>query len=209
MKKVAVYSILFGNYDQFLEPLYHDEDFDYFLFTDQEVNSDIYTIIPRKTTGDNIRDQREIKINSCKYFGDYDYTIYHDANITQFMPLKGLLDSMHTDLAVMKHPMRSCVYAEYEACCVQSKDDPEVMNRQVQRYMDEEFKANSGMVATGVLFRKTSDIVRAFEGRWWHEVDNGSIRDQLSFNYCLNGLKIDLFPWTILTTHFIINKHKS
>ncbi len=87
------------------------------------------------------------------------------------------------DIATFRHPQRTCVYQEYAACLQLHKDDPSVMRRQVTRYRSEGYASNQGMVETSCLLRRPTVMVRGFNEAWWQEIDNNSLRDQLSFNY--------------------------
>ena len=40
-----------------------------------------------------------------------------------------------------------------------------------------------GMTASGVLVRRNTKANAKFNEAWWTEVNNGSVRDQLSFGY--------------------------
>jgi len=205
--KVAVYSVMIGDYDNWYDPINFDSGYDYYLFTDQPVKSEVYRVVP--ISGNNL-DQRYIKIVIPSILWQYDFTIYHDASITQIMEVADLVESQQTDMMLINHPIRNCIYQEYEACCVASKDDAVVMHDQVQRYINEGYPKDNGLVATGLIFRVNCARVTNFCSLWFDEVHNGSIRDQLSFNYIAHKLKfkIDLLPWSVLGSHFIIKKHK-
>ncbi len=101
--------------------------------------------------------------------------------LTHNMLPQGGLDNF--DLAVLKHPQRACVYQELQACIQLNKDDPTVMRKQVDRYRAEGYPVYNGMVETGCLLRRRCDVVREFNEAWWKELSEGSVRDQLSFNY--------------------------
>jgi hypothetical protein len=95
------------------------------------------------------------------------------------------------DIATYKHPQRSCIYAELAACTALKKDDPKIMNAQVARYRDTGYPADHGLAETTVMLRKDTQQVRLLNDLWWSEIRQGSLRDQLSFNYALWRLGLD------------------
>ena len=70
-----------------------------------------------------------------------------------------------------------------KACTGQHKDDPDIMRKQVDRYMQAGYPEHHGLVETTVLLRWHTPRVAEFNAAWWTELTNGSLRDQLSFNY--------------------------
>ena len=87
------------------------------------------------------------------------------------------------DLATFQHPERTCVYQELEACKRYRKDNPILMSSQVERYRSEGYPAYAGMVETCCVVRRDTEGVRQFNTAWWQQIESGSYRDQLSFNY--------------------------
>jgi hypothetical protein len=84
------------------------------------------------------------------------------------------------------------------------------MTSQVGRYEFSGYPHNNGLVETGVLLRRKQPEVATFNERWWAEIRQGSLRDQLSFNYVAwrVRLKYGLLPgkvqnsaYTRLTPH--------
>jgi hypothetical protein len=65
------------------------------------------------------------------------------------------------------------------------KDVSENVKPQMERYKEEGFPTDYGLLQSNIIIRKHNepDCVRLMEA-WSEEVMNGSHRDQLSFNYC-------------------------
>ena len=216
--KTAVYTVLFGDYDNFREPEYVDPDYDYYLFTDQNIESENYEVIFIVHHLDRSKRDLILQARTWKIFNGYDYLcinnydsiIYHDCNIIPTASLKDLVDNQVTDFMTIKHPGRDCIYQEYEVCCDVARDDVHIMNEQVQRYADDNYPINNGLIASGVIFRRNTEDVKTLCAGWLQEVEGGSIRDQLSFNYVATKLnfKFDLLPWGIIGTYFNYYKHK-
>lgn len=102
------------------------------------------------------------------------------------------------DLALYRHPKRSCSYDEAHACGRAHLDDPDVMARQMNRYRAEGYPRNNGLAECSVILRRHTPAVASLNELWWEEINNGSRRDQLSFDYtCWKlGIKYALFPGT-------------
>ena len=64
------------------------------------------------------------------------------------------------------------------------KDNPKVIETQVNRYFSEGYPQNNGLLSSMVLLRRhnENDCIETME-KWWEEIQYGSKRDQLSFNY--------------------------
>jgi len=133
------------------------------------------------------RKARQHKLLSHVVFPSADYTLWVDGNFTPLCDPEQLVQRYltSTDIAVFKHRQRSCVYEELSACLRLKKDDPVVMQRQIFGYKQEGYPANNGLAETCALIRRHSDQVRVFNELWWHELSNNSVRDQLSFDYCV------------------------
>jgi hypothetical protein len=153
---------------------------------------------PRWNDPDPRRAARHHKTLSHVLFPDADYVVWHDGNIRLRVDPWRLVERhlAENDVAAFKHRDRTCVYEELEACIRLDKDEAGLMRRQVEVYRNEGYPALSGLAETGVLARRQSERVRAFNEAWWREIESGSVRDQLSFNVVLwrMGMRHALFP---------------
>jgi len=189
--KKVVYTAIIGKYDVLNEPKVVSEGFDYVCFTDNiTLKSPIWEIVLVSNPQglDNTRQARKIKILCNSVLKEYDLSIWIDGNITINCDLNIFLDENYhgKDIVVLTHPDRSCVYEEAKACIAFDKDDPEIINKQMEGYKSEEYPAANGMVSTGLMIRNhRSKKVKEFMNSWWNEVYSKSKRDQLSFNYVL------------------------
>lgn len=91
-------------------------------------------------------------------------------------------------IASFRHPDRDCLYDELEACIRFQKDDPQEMRRQVSRYAKAGYPEKNGMVETACVVRSGDEAAAAFNRRWWQEIEQHSVRDQLGFNYTAYAL---------------------
>lgn len=99
-------------------------------------------------------------------------------------------------LITFKHPHRTDLYQEYEACLLYRKDDDAIMRPQIDRYHREGYPFFSGLPETSMLLRQHTPAVQAFDEAWWQEIAQGSVRDQLSFPYVAwkQQFRYGLFP---------------
>lgn len=190
---------------------------DYVCFTDNRLlleRKGIWEIrLIQDSSLDHVRLARKVKILGHAYLPDYDLTIWCDSNIKVNCNLDIFLSNYHKidhDFSVMQHPERRCIYQEAGACTQRKKDNFYVIKSQINRYKKESYPIMNGLVATGILIRPKNEKIQYFMTRWWEEVVKGSYRDQLSFNYVLwhNPLKLNLIPFSILSSEFLKAKHK-
>lgn len=204
--KTAIIKGLFGSYDYWCDPRIIEDDVDYHVFTDQQITSKVYQV---HETQRKPKIERLIKIKPWEFLPNYDRYIWIDANIHPRTKMKDLPDA---DIICLEHPDRNCVYEEFKACVRLMKDDTQVMKRQVDRYREEGYPINAGMVQTGLLIRKPTDKVKKHAELWWHEVITGSRRDQLSFGYALaksqEELSVYAIEWKDFLETFKLTAHK-
>ena len=85
------------------------------------------------------------------------------------------------------------------------KDDPEIIQNQIQRYQKEGYPVNNGLIKGGIILRRHNekDVINAMES-WWEEVKYNSKRDQLSFNYVawLHNLKFNYIEGDLRNNEF-------
>jgi hypothetical protein len=131
--------------------------------------------------------------------GNFEQTLWIDGS--QQIKAAGLLDSSSLwcgarAMASFKHPDRTCVYQELQACCRLAKDNAELMRQQVSAYRASGYPPFNGLVETACVLRKSTAEIAQFNAAWWRELAEHSYRDQLSFNYIAQrcGLKYGVIP---------------
>lgn len=143
--------------------------------------------------GDPRRKARLIKTLAHRNFPDAEYSLWLDGCLTLLTPYWLFVDrflSEH-DICVFEHMQRSCVYRELEACIRLNKDEPKVMRDQVNRYRREGYPYNNGLGETTAVLRRHTPKIAELNELWWEEIQRGSLRDQLSFDYCCWKLGIE------------------
>ena len=198
MKKLVVYTAIFGGYDGLL-PQPRFKNVDYICFTDQPIKSktwDVRVVTPPYGK-DNTRNNRYFKILPHKHFPGHDVSIYIDGNFIVKKNPTSLLDKLESfgmltfDHNQTQHDKRDCVYKEYEAILKEGelnngnfKDDPAVMKQQIDRFHSEGYPEENGLIFAAVLIRMhhRPNVKKVMED-WWSILTTESKRDQLSFNY--------------------------
>lgn len=194
-ERLVVYTAIFGAIpDALLAPagFRRDPSVEYFCFTDRPERvgggSPWIARPPAWSHADPRRSARFHKTQPHLLFPDAGYSLWLDGNIQlasdPWAPIDAHLGS-GADVAAFSHRLRDCLYEELEACIRLKKDDPEVMRRQVERYRSLGYPAHHGLAETGVLARRHSAPVAAFDQAWWDEISSGSVRDQISFPFVL------------------------
>lgn len=217
--KIAVYTVIIGKFDgvKSLNPKFRN-DADYFLFTDQDIQSSDYIVRRVKNESGNARkESRKYKIQPESYLSGYDYFLYMDGSMElltspQTLVNKYLRDS---DIAVFNHPWYDCIYMEFAQCLKLGYADPEIAGRQEVFYRDEGYPAHNGLTENGVILRRNCVKIHEFDKFWQSIYDKYTDRDQLSFCYCAwkMGLKYNTFegqtsnPDKPMTKEFKLHKH--
>ncbi|MGF1872917.1 polysaccharide pyruvyl transferase family protein [Photobacterium indicum] len=185
-KKYAVVSALYGNSDQLMLPFAIRNDFDYFCFSDQKMNTHSLWKLCKSPYyhSEPARIARYIKMHLNSLFSEYDAVIWCDANIRFDDSIYTIFDEFiacDSDASFIKHPNRDCIYEEANACIKLSKDSSSTIQSQIQRYKEMNVKQNIGMFETGLYFIKPRNKnINKFYNAWWKEIVIGSRRDQLS-----------------------------
>lgn len=191
--KKVIYTCITGDYDGLIEPKFISDDFDYICFTDSVfVRNGLWEIRPLPKEVENlpqIKKQRYVKINAHKVLPEYDLSVWIDGNVEVTGNINILMESIIKDnisVYVPQHPQRNCIYKEAKAVLSMRKDKPEIVNPQMNRYREEGYPKDFGLLQSNILIRKHNeeDCIRLMEA-WYNELKDNSHRDQLCFNYIL------------------------
>jgi len=214
--RVVIYTALFGPSDGLIEPPVEIENCDFVCYTDnKKITSSIYKVIYCEPLNDSIRAAKIYKILPHKFLPEYKYSLWIDGNV-QLKPqdiYHFVIDNLKAEpIAFLKNPERDCIYDEMGACIKQKKDDPRIMEKQIDYYRKQNYPEHNGLISGGVILRKHMDPRGTkHDEDWCDQVQKFSRRDQLSFNYVAwkNNMRykeIDLFLWD--NTYFKIIPHK-
>jgi hypothetical protein len=200
--KIAIYTSIFGGYDDLIDDQYQMDGVDYICFTDRDLESETWKVI--KSTpiyNDPNRNAKKYKILPHRYLKDYDYSIWIDGNIKVISDIRALCngDSYKVYDHMQVFDKRNCIYDEAQAILnfgkINSertpergiknwKDNPKLIVDQMNRYISEGYPKNNGLATNPIIVRNhnDSDVIVVMED-WWSEIKYNSKRDQLSFNY--------------------------
>ncbi|HEX2853976.1 MAG TPA: glycosyltransferase domain-containing protein [Opitutaceae bacterium] len=157
---------------------------------------------------DECRNAKVHKIVPHDLFEEYEYSIWIDGSVIprpEFSPRDVIEKVLRAhDLAVFKHRIRGCIYEEAQACIQAGKDNRETIERQMARYRQEGYPARNGLNECTILVRRHSPDVRRVCEAWHREIEAGSRRDQLSFNYVVHRARFEVgtLPGTILNNPY-------
>lgn len=195
--KVAVYTALFGEYDQIFEPCVNEKNIDYYIITDMnipksskwtKINIDKEQYLETKNMN-NSEKNRYFKILGYKIFSKYEYSIYLDSNIEIKGALNDLLKYANNDIgfATYNHSERSCLYQEIKACKILKKAPLTSLKKQKKRYKRAGMVKNYGLSDCGILVRQSGNIkCDRLMDAWWKEYyDSESKRDQIALPYVM------------------------
>jgi hypothetical protein len=219
-KDIVIYTAISGNYDSLKEPKIVSDKCDYVCFTDKPLKSKVWQL--RKfdeTLSDNTRTSRRVKILPHKYFSEYKYSVWIDANIVIKRDIISLIYNLFfkkkEKMALFRHPSkRSSIIDEVNRCIILKKDGKEIMQEQVRNYFNAGFpNIVNEFPATFILFRKHNENkLKLVMEDWWEEVSRYSKRDQLSLPFVLwkhnfGVYLIDQNP--IFLNYFKLKSHKA
>lgn len=188
--KLVIYTALFGDYDDLIEPKEKFDGCDFICFTDQKhLTSDIWEIrlIEECDLPPNMMN-RKYKILPHLFLSEYEWSLYVDANIAiignSFNLAKKYLSNY--DMGIPKHFARDCVYEEAKECVILGKTKYDETKKQMNSYEKEGFPKNFGLGENNILFRKQNNKkVMKLMNDWWNELNTQTKRDQLSLAYVL------------------------
>lgn len=191
-RRVVVYTAISGGYESLLPQVWLNPAYDYVAFCDRPVMDggcwDVRAM--DYWSPDPVRMARYVKTHPHKYFEGYDHAVWVDANVLMRADISGYLEMLadRPDIPVggIPHPIRRTIASEAEAVIAAKKDDPTVIQQQMERYTAAGFPDKDGLIETNFLIVALKHPQAAkIMNLWWSEIDRGSRRDQLSLNYVL------------------------
>ena len=214
-ERLVLYTAIFGGKDDYREP--PDGDYETVLFTDRQPprvrRAKVVIVNPPK---DPRRLARLYKLSSHTLFPEADLTIWMDGliEVRGIDPRQFCLTHLaNADLAAHNNAEASCIYAAAIKCINTNRDDPSVILKQMNRYMDEGYPESCGRAETGIVLRRRTPEVARFNDVWLDELSKGSVRDQLSFNYAVwkTGVRFSYIPGNLvrdgISSGFCISHH--
>lgn len=188
--KIIVYSLDINGYDEIINPLIHDKNVRYILFSDDKTRTskfwEVVHIDPIEGL-DHRKLARYYKINSHLVLPEHDISMYVDSCTTpNFLNFKNLLQDNgfdNCDIMCYNHTTRKCLYDESQVVISGRLDYSNIVNDQINNYRLDGFPENFGLSETGIIIRKNNERITEFNSTWWNQVNTHSGRDQLSQMY--------------------------
>lgn len=141
---------------------------------------------------------------------DAEYSIYHDGNFQLRQDPRKIIAELLPihDWAAHHHPARCCIYDEANVLLNEKIGTPRLIEEEIARYRAEDFPAQSGLWANGLLVRRHTPEVAALNERWWQLYAAGCERDQLSFPVARRqlDLTINTISGNIYASPYILNR---
>ena len=203
----VVYTCISGNYDILREPTIVTPGWEYICFTDQNITSKTWKImpLPKEIVDDKsltqVKRQRIVKIQPWRFIGDCEVCVWADANLTICCDLDEFVCSVGTEvsLASIQHPQRKDIYEESKAIVRYKKDVMPNLQPMLDIYKEAGYPEKSGLHETNVIIRKKTADVQKVMDMWEELLRKYSHRDQMSFDYVLWKLDMkikDILPET-------------
>ena len=196
---IVVYTAIFDDYDELLQPAVTPDNVDFVCFTDDESTArgvwearliSDYDLSPKLMSG-------MVKVLAHRFFPEYEYSVWVDGNVHVIGDVRELIRTSleQANMAVPPHPDRNCVYDEADACIELGLAEPKAVRAQMQRYRAQDFLEDYGLSETRVLVRRHNqgDVVETME-TWWEEYQKGADRDQLSFEFAAYKCELNYVP---------------
>ena len=200
--RLAVYTCVFGNYDDVEEPLVTGNYCDYYIVTDRPVEpKSKWKQIEPKEYPDGFDSwhtaikNRYFKMHPDVLFPDRKYSLYVDGNvrpITDMYPFLVQMKGHPSIIGLFNHPVWNCLYEMTDILIEEDLVDQSGAGSQLERYLSEGFPKQWGLFECSLILREHNnpDCKRTMD-TWWREYMNGEKRDQMSFTYALwkNGFR--------------------
>ncbi len=88
-----------------------------------------------------------------------------------------------SDFLTREHQYRDCIYVEGSKCIDNNKGNPHDIEKQLNRYRQDNYPEHNGLYYTAWLFRRHTEKLKFFSELWWGQLKRFSHRDQVSLPY--------------------------
>lgn len=202
------YTAIFSDYEELKEPTIVPDGWRFVCFTDQPLTSPVWEIVKMDVIDTPQRTARWVKIMG---WIDWQYSMWIDASFEIKIDLNEWWSlRFKPPFSAAKHPLRSDIYREAESCIVNGRGDNGKVIVQAAKYKAMGFPEYSGIITSGILLREnTPECIKLHEA-WWKELNEQSVRDQLSFAFVSHGIDwVNTYTWDYSQSkEFVYSKHK-
>ncbi|MEI4487863.1 glycosyltransferase domain-containing protein [Frigidibacter sp. MR17.14] len=195
-QRVAIYTTLFGPFEDLPPVMSHDPNLSFLCFTDQDISPAGWTVIKCEPLADdgNLSAKR-YKVRPHLYLSEFDASMFVDANTVLWGRIEAFVRKwlLHEDFVMWRHPERGTIAEEAWAVVRMGKIGLEAPIAQVTAYEDEGLGFRCGLFEASFIWRRhNTPRMIAFADAWWHEITTRTKRDQLSLPYVAE--KLDTLP---------------
>ncbi len=199
--KIIAYTARFGETDALRPPVLVDARVRYICFGDQPTNVPPYEWVELPSESDPRLAARRLKVLADHpILAEAKITVWHDASYQLTSSPRWMMRDVppSADLVAMHHPRRFTIEQEAVAIARYGYLPIETAQEYVAAYRAEGFTADV-LTASGLLARRLSAKVTAFNEFWWTEVRRWNGRDQSSTDYAAwkAGATVHHVPGTI------------
>ena len=184
MARGLVYTAVTGNYDTPRPVRVEEEGVDYMMVTDGDGAKGWDIKRARSVREDPRTVARRMKVCMPVFVHrKYDWFLWVDGTMEIIGPVKKFVESAlkDHDFAAWKHPWWQCSYTEVDKCLSMRKDDRDRLEKGRQLLQERKFPKGYGQLATWVLLRKNTAVVKVHAREWWDDMVRTTMRDQVTF----------------------------
>jgi hypothetical protein len=198
----AVYTAIFGGYDELKAAPAAPEGVDCICFTDDAgMHALGWEMRVEPQGGDPRMIAKRYKVLSHRVLPAYDETLWIDGSFrctSERFVVEALGYLEREPLALFPHPDRSSILDEAEACTRIPKYAVQPILAQVESYRATGYE-DTRLFASGIVARKNVAPVARLNERWWEENCRWSTQCQLSLPFVLAELVLTpaLFPYDL------------
>jgi hypothetical protein len=210
VKRTAVYTAIFGDYDDLKPPSLQDSDCDFYCFTDSALppRVGLWRVIhvPTDPSLHPRMQAKWYKIMSHESFANgrvyghrsiipffakkYDATVWCDASLEIKGPsfVRAVVEKLtDNSIVLFEHPDRDCIFEEAGVSAGMFKYIGLPLREQAESYRAVGVSEHGGLYACGMLGRKTigQKKIERLNSIWFNENIRWTYQDQLSFPVAL------------------------
>lgn len=202
---IAVYTAMYGAYDDLPDPVAQDIDVDFVCFTDgTDLRSGTWrvTVDPPRYEHPRMAAKVHKMLPAEVLDGNHRWAIWVDANVQIDSPsfareAIAVASASGAGVTTFRHPRRDCIYSEARACASLPKCEGVPVLDQVAAYRAEGYPEHGGLFGCrSIAWDVTSADAKELGRRWLEECERWTYRDQLSFPVVARrmGIRPGVFP---------------
>lgn len=215
--KLVIYTALFTDDIEYVHgtlPEYEIDSVEFICFTNTpHLKSNTWDIRLIECELPARKQARKYKMLPHKYLPNYDAWMWMDNSCLFKYDPTDLFELYMKDFDICVHEHCDRVNIEQEAQIIidRNLDNDDIIINQIKKYHDVKYE-DQGLYETGILMRRNNIHVINFNEMWWDEINNNSIRDQISFPYVLwkhDWIRLNSIKETFVAHQTALNKKQS